>query len=75
MKILRLGTGIRKLINTIYVLYNDQSGLNLSNDFVGQAKRLITLYFTHLAFIKILFAYLHTKILGASFCDPGFFEV
>ena len=37
MKILRLGTGIRKLIKTIYVLYNDQSGLNLSNDFVGHA--------------------------------------
>ena len=42
MKILRLGTGIRKLIKTIYVLYNDQSGLNLSNDFVRQAKRFIS---------------------------------
>ena len=74
MKILRLGTGIRKLMNTINVLYNDNSLPYLSNEFVGQSN-VIPSNLTHIASIQILFAYLYTQILGPSFSDPGFFEV
>ena len=73
MKILRLGTGIRKLMNTIDVLYNDNSLPYLSNEFVGQ--NVIPSNLTHIASIQILFAYLYTQILGPLFSDPGFFEV